>query len=184
MTNFLIGNLNIDELLIAKKMLSKVNNIITVKLALAFVKFLKNKGIIQEEEYDDIRGKVLGTHPNANGFDICYPHKTKYANGIVAEVKGNIPLSKGEFGSNQKHNIYSDLDKLTGKTGKTGNLNINGFLKFMVLIECDKHVVKQIDKIIREYSNDKVVIWTDGTKPDNEHIYVVILHKEDVDEVE
>lgn len=62
--------LTFGELLVLKKDLSNINNIITLQLTLAFIEKLYEDGIIEEGQAKQMIKAVKDKSVNANGYDI------------------------------------------------------------------------------------------------------------------
>ena len=80
--------LTFGELLVLKKDLSNINNIITLQLTLAFIEKLYEDGIIKKEQAKQMIDDVKNKSVNANGYDIESTGNIK----IIAEVKCNLPI--------------------------------------------------------------------------------------------
>ncbi|MBW1804089.1 MAG: hypothetical protein JRJ85_25565, partial [Deltaproteobacteria bacterium] len=125
-----VSTLSIDNLINLKKVLSDINNTITLRLTLTFVKVIATKFQLSEPDTIIIRKSVLGTKPNTNGYDIDLETPID----VLAEVKCNIPINnKSKYGSNQRVGIIKDLMGL--KNGKTKVATRDSAFKFMVLYD-------------------------------------------------
>lgn len=129
-------NLGIIGILRLKNILSDINNIITLKTTLCFVKKISELFPIV---FKDIKNIVDEKEPNSNGFDLIIDVGN---NKILAEVKCNIPCGKRKksktqnsdtFGSKQKYGIITDIENLL--SGKDVVDNPELYYKFMVLLE-------------------------------------------------
>ena len=141
--------LGIDGILRLKIIISDINNIITLKTTLSFVKHVYN---ILDIPTNDILNTIQEQSANANGFDV-WDEK----NRIVVEVKCNIPCANRKcfeesktFGSKQKDGIITDLEHLlSGKIFTT-----EGFYKFMVLLETG-HVNEAMTRLLLTPDNKR-----------------------------
>lgn len=202
MTKILIDSLNIDELIALKKLLAKINNTLTQKLALAFVDFLAGKGAIHTagtpSDYDTLFQTVRNTNPNARGFDIRLDNPSAGYTPLIAEVKTTVPVFSDHFGSQQEDAITTDLNGLTGqsKKGKTVS-NLPAYYKFMVFFNSGPSIRQAAKKLIREYNKalrtakksgksnlaGKVVLWEPAMPFNTNDVFVVILDKKNVEAV-
>lgn len=125
------SRLTIKRLIELKTIWKEVNNILTLRLSLAFMNWLRDCFSLSTGDCGKIRKTIMKKNPNTNGYDIDIDYKTINA---VAEVKFNIPVNRGvKFGANQKKGIINDLNGL--KNGKKkSSLRINT-IKFLVLYD-------------------------------------------------
>ena len=82
----LYSKLSGRDLIELKKLLSCINNIITLRTTRDFVEKLYADGFLTAKEREQILKDVDSQHANANGFDVQYDGKDKK---IIAEVKCN-----------------------------------------------------------------------------------------------
>lgn len=134
--------LNADALISLKAMQSCVDDTVTLRCMLNFAKRLLNDQIISQQQYNIIYQEIITKSFNATGYDLlCNPQNSREV-GIVAEVKCYIPAGRnGVYGGNQKHQIDTDINGLHPSSTKAQNakvngtkVNINGYLKFLVLM--------------------------------------------------
>ena len=104
----LYSKLSGRDLINLKKLLSCINNIITLRATDAFVLKLYQDGFITSAEKDAIWKDVHTQHANTNGFDVRYDGRKK----IIAEVKCNIPVNGTSFGAAQEDGILDNIDHL------------------------------------------------------------------------
>lgn len=125
------SSLELDDFLKLKSILSDINNIFTLKVSLGFTRWLTGQFELSEESTKTIYSEILGTKPNANGFDLELREPIK----VVAEVKCNIPINGGDvYGSAQRNGITKDIDSLVN--GKTkSSINSQDCFKFMVFLD-------------------------------------------------
>lgn len=104
----LYSQLSNKQLINLKKLLSCINNIITLRTTDAFVEKLSEDKFITLEEKEKILTKVRAQHANTNGYDVRYDGE--YGDKkIIAEVKCNIPVNKTSFGAAQEEGILDDI---------------------------------------------------------------------------
>ena len=144
--------LSLRDFIDLKKACSDINNIVTLKVTLEFVSFLKDVNLIDAKQKSAIEEKIENTSPNSNGFDVEFYDKTKK---IVAEVKCNIPVKSSRFGAAQKKGIYKDIINLwNGKTkSKLTCKELKEYYKFLVLLKSDsiseaiKHILPEVNDV-------------------------------------
>jgi len=125
-----VSSLSIDQLVGLKSVLTDINNTITLRLTLALARLITTEFQISEQDSEGMIKSILGTKPNANGYDL----DVKKPVDVIAEVKSTIPINgKSKFGSNQKSEIIKDLKGL--KEGKTKAHTRSDALKLMVLYD-------------------------------------------------
>lgn len=201
MSNILINinSLTVNELTALKKLLSNINNVLTQKVALAFVYFLAKKGAIgtagKPSDYDMLFKTVLNTNPNARGFDIRFDNPSAGYTPIVAEVKTTVPVYHDHFGSQQEDAIIADLNGLTGQSKKGKSVNVPAYYKFMVFFNSGPSIRRAARKLIADYNKTlcaakksnksnlvgKVVLWTPAIPFNTNDVFVVILDKKSVE---
>lgn len=139
------GNLTPLQIIELKKVLSGVNNIITMKTTSAFANILLKKKIINNSQYNNIHNQIMSTNPNSPGFDINYSDpKTN----IVAEVKCNIPANGSIFGQAQIKGVETDINNLLHGKGKMKGSTSN-FYKFFVLLDDGINVQHAMNHLIK-----------------------------------
>lgn len=168
------SKMSISDFIELKRTISCINNIITLKTTLAFIDFLLDNQIIDEDIRNKMIEGVLATNVNANGFDVEYDQD---GTRIIAEVKCNIPVNKHSFGAAQIEGITSDLKGLS--EGKTkGPDSVKDFLKFMVMLNYGP-VEESMGKIIKLYNPGGEMVITNFDRKDykgeTNHIYVVYI---------
>lgn len=165
-----------EEITALKKAVSTVNNVITLSVTELFVDFLRNKNIIGEEQYQEIKKQIENTKPNANGYDIEYNGDPR----IVAEVKCNIPVNGDSFGAAQRTGIIEDIESLQNGKGKSSITNTEDYYKFMVVLsDKDNNVKKAMRKIISERGN---IEEYNGQKVKADKVYIVYITPQISDE--
>jgi hypothetical protein len=167
------SHLDLDGFLKLKSVLSDINNILTLRVSLAFSRWVSAALGLEKSAEDKMENQVLTTKPSANGFDIELSDPMK----IIAEVKCNIPINRGSvYGSAQKDGIAKDIDSLI--SGKSKSLtNPKQCLKFMVFL--DKPEVRTATghfiKNMRAH-RERIQIVREETKLNSvENVYVVFV---------
>ena len=153
-----------------KKALSDINNLITLKTSIAFVDYLKCKGIVSEALAEVIIGEINNTNANANGYDIeCNDKNFKF----IAEVKCNIPCCNDgkKYGANQINSIKSDLKGLKKRKKKSNLKKIGEYYRFMVVLECEG-----IKEAIQDLLEENIVVWDGNSDLECGKIYFVIVN--------
>jgi len=167
----LYSKLSNEQLINLKKLLSCINNIITLRTTDAFVEKLFEDKFITLEEKEKILTKVRAQHANTNGYDVRYDGE--YGDKkIIAEVKCNIPVNKTSFGAAQEEGILADIHYLLTGKNKENIVNIASFYKFMVIMSW-VNIDICVDKIINK--KEHVKLYTNPTEIDTENVFVVIV---------
>lgn len=167
----LYSKLSNEQLINLKKLLSCINNIITLRTTDAFVEKLFEDKFVSLKEKEEILKKVRAQHANTNGYDVRYDGE--YGDKkIIAEVKCNIPVNKTSFGAAQEEGILADIHYLlTGK--KKENINdIASYYKFMVIMSWE-NIDICVDKIINK--KEHVKLYTNPAEIDTENVFIVIV---------
>ena len=172
MDNDFYKHLTFKTLINLKKVLSNINNLITLKTSVAFVDFLCEINKIESEIASNVIKEINKTTANTNGYDIVCKNGSF---PFIAEVKCNIPCGKkGEkYGAAQIASIKTDLEGLRNGKKKTLELNLKEYLRFMVVLECDG-----IDKAIEGLECEDVKIWNDKLEINKDIIYIVPINLE------
>lgn len=156
-----------------KKILSCINNVITLLATKAFVHRLYADGRISQKDQATIWDDVNGQHANTNGYDVRYdfPGK-KPVDGIIAEVKCNIPVNGNSFGAAQIEGIEEDVEHLLhGK--KKGMVEVGNYYKFMVILAANEHIQECVEKVFR--GNPNVQEYSSTSKLSVQNVYVVYV---------
>lgn len=139
-----------EEFIDLKSAVSDINNIFTLKLTLAFAKWLKELFRFDDEKYQEIINAIDRMSPNANGFDIKIEELK-----ILVEIKAVVPINNGNYyGAAQRNSILSDAIKL--KEGKGKNQDTDNYYKFIGVIDIGEKTDKAIEKILTPYPEDKI----------------------------
>lgn len=172
MDNDFYKHLTFKTLINLKKVLSNINNLITLKTSVAFVDFLCEINKIESEIASNVIKEINKTNANTNGYDIVCKNGSF---PFIAEVKCNIPCGKkGEkYGAAQIASIKTDLEGLRNGKKKTLELNLKEYFRFMVVLECDG-----IDKAIEGLECEDVKIWNDKLEINKDIIYIVPINLE------
>ena len=172
MDNDFYKHLTFKTLINLKKVLSNINNLITLKTSVAFVDFLCEINKIESEIASNVIKEINKTNANTNGYDIVCKNGSF---PFIAEVKCNIPCGqKGEkYGAAQIASIKTDLEGLRNGKKKTLELNLKEYFRFMVVLECDG-----IDKAIEGLECEDVKIWNDKLEINKDNIYIVPINLE------
>ena len=149
----LYSKLSGRDLIELKKLLSCINNIITLRTTRDFV----------EKLYTD-------QHANANGFDVQYDGKDKK---IIAEVKCNIPVNVTSFGAAQEEGILEDIDHLLNGKKKSDIPSVAPYYKFMVVMDCSEHIDECVAKIIKK--SEHVKLYSPSEQLDTNNIYIMYV---------
>lgn len=126
-----VSSLSLASLLNLKSVLSDVNNLITLKLALGLADWVSGCFSLNDEGRTNLRKMILETKPNTNGFDVWLG----YPIAFVAEVKCNVPVNGGaKYGARQKRGIIADVNALlVGK--RRASMATERVLKFMAFLD-------------------------------------------------
>ena len=172
MDNDFYNHLTFKTLINLKKVLSNINNLITLKTSVAFVDFLCEINKIESEIASNVIKEINKTNANTNGYDIVCKNGSF---PFIAEVKCNIPCGKkGEkYGAAQIASIKTDLEGLRNGKKKTLELNLKEYFRFMVVLECEG-----IDKAIEGLECEDVKIWNDKLEINKDIIYIVPINLE------
>jgi hypothetical protein len=85
-----------------KAVLSDINNILTMKVTLAFIHWLASEMEFSDAVKESLIENVLSTKPSTNGYDIEMATPSR----LVAEVKCNVPINGGvKYCSAQRNRI-------------------------------------------------------------------------------
>lgn len=150
-------NIVLSDLIDFKQILSGINNIITLKTTQLFVKELLKNHIISFKQYETIIYKTNNNSANANGYDVEFcGNICKNVNGIVAEIKCNIPVKGNVFGATQIQGIRNDIHNLIYGKHKSKIKDTANYYKFMGILNV-AGAESAMSKIIDSYSNGEVV---------------------------
>jgi hypothetical protein len=167
------AKLNLDRFLHLKSILSSINNIFTLKVSLAFVKWTTKHLSLKQKIKELMISNILSTKPNANGYDIELSEPVK----LIAEVKCNIPINKGKvYGSAQQNGIKKDIASLI--SGKTkSQINPRDYLKFMVFLDLPeiRDATKNLVDNIGEYREQITYAENEVEIKDTEKVYIVFV---------
>ncbi len=131
-----------EQLLQLKSAVSDINNVLTLKITLAFADWIKEFISLTNEEYEKLIKNINSTKPNTNGFDIWIKNKK-----IIVEIKAIIPINEGDYyAAAQKDSILMDAVKLIN--GKKELKDTSNYYKFIGLIDIGDKTDKAIEKIM------------------------------------
>ncbi|MFA6972264.1 MAG: hypothetical protein WC208_12810 [Gallionella sp.] len=123
--------LSAEAFLDLKSVLADINNILTLRVSLAFVKWVTIHLNLDARAKFELETAILRSKPNANGFDVWLG----YPIAFVAEVKCNIPINKGSvYGAQQRHGIEKDVTSLLEGKQKA-SMNPQSCLKFLAFLD-------------------------------------------------
>lgn len=189
----LYSNIDFVGLVKLKTAVSNINNIITLKITLAFIKKLKNVLGISDNQVDAMMKIVDSTSANTNGYDLEYTDNKKFITdlkskgiinqeladkligdintsnpkNILAEIKCNIPVKGKQFGANQKDAIEKDLDGLFNGKKTAPGITPKDYYKFMVFMRVDDiedSVNDLLNKIMLPSTPWKIIIYNPNGK--------------------
>lgn len=173
------SRLSTHDMVELKNVLSNINNIITLRITLAFAEWLHRCGIVDAAQHAAIRCDIERTNANANGFDVQFSGRVGSARGIVAEVKCNIPVKPDRFGAAQLTNLEKDVEGLLHGKTKAKGFDTSDCLKFLVLLDDGERVRKAAVRFVEAKRLHGIRIEVaDNLKPTDlqtSTIYVVIL---------
>ena len=175
-------NKNIKHLLQLKKVLYPIDNLITLEVSYAFVRWLRKYNFISNIQANQMIGYLDNSNANANGFDIIYNEDGGIP--ILAEVKGTIPYLSNKYGSQQKDSIKKDLEYLTGKKVKlkSQSVEIEKYYKFMVMLKSqdenkDEAAMNNLLKTFHDKDNI-IVLQNEQQILSYDKVYVVFIELE------
>lgn len=168
-----LSALNAPQLLDLKRMLSRVNNLLSKELGLKFIELIK----MNKPDKERLKEKFWEIKPNANGYDLVDVDER-----IIAEIKCNIPCKKDHtYGAQQIKNILDDIEHMANENKKKKHKppidQLSNYTRFMVLLKTEYASIcfKQIKRKLA----DKVSLeeW-DGKPAENlskDKIYVAFV---------
>lgn len=155
--------LTIEQFVELKKAVSDINNIITLKVTQAFLGRIKDEGVLTEKQYVNAMSRADETDANTNGYDVELSEPR-----LVAEVKCNIPVNVNSFGAQQVNGILKDIQQMWSPSKKTKSdaSTDKGYLRFMVLLDCDgvrtamKKIITKATSFGISICDEQDVNWT------------------------
>jgi hypothetical protein len=167
------GNMSVESLLCLKSVLGDINNVLTLRVSLAFIEWIAPRLKFDEPTKAQIKEAVLSTKPNTNGFDITVASPVP----LVAEVKCNVPINRGKrYGSQQWKGIEKDVSSLLQGKSKA-RIDLGKCLKFLALLD-DPAVRDATDHLARISTTcrDRLVLPSETFTFDrHDVVYVVYL---------
>ena len=163
-----------------KNVLSNINNIITLRITHTFAEWLHLHGVVDKAQFAAICADIEGTNANANGYDVQFKGRVGCADGIVAEVKCNIPVKPDRFGAAQLTNLEKDVKGLLHGKTKASGVNPKNYLKFLVLLDDGERVstaAKHFADAMRK-KDYAVVTITESVQPSQlrtDTVYILLL---------
>jgi|GEM_PF-923385 len=125
------ARLNTETFLGLKSVLADINNILTLRVSLAFIEWVALRLNLDAHAKLELETALLRSKPNANGFDVWLG----YPIAFVAEVKCNVPINKGSvYGAQQRHGIEKDVTSLLEGKQKA-SMNPQSCLKFLAFLD-------------------------------------------------
>lgn len=157
-----------------KKILSCINNVITLRATIDLVDRLYNDKIISHTEYESILKEVDSQHANTNGFDVQHIFTgRKDVTGIIAEVKCNIPVNGTSFGAAQIEGLEEDVEHLLNGKAKA-NIEVRNCYKFMAILNAHEHIRECTNKVFRD--NAYVKEYNPRTPLSTSYVYIVYVN--------
>ena len=125
------ARLNAEAFLGLKSVLADINNILTLRVSLAFVEWVALRLKLDASAKLELETTLFRSKPNANGFDVRRDDPIAF----VAEVKCNVPINKGSvYGAQQRYGIEKDVTSLLeGK--RKASVNPQSCLKFLAFLD-------------------------------------------------
>jgi hypothetical protein len=167
------SNLSANGFLNLKSILSDINNILTMKVSIAFTQWVSETLVLNDEVTQSLISNVLETKPNANGFDIEFADQHVR---IIAEIKCNVPINGGTlYGSAQKDGIAKDINSLLHGKSKSA-IKTNSCFKFMVFL--DKPEIREATNhfVINSKNKEKLFFFDNEQIPlDTDNVYIVFV---------
>jgi len=125
------ARLNTEAFLGLKSVLADINNILTLRVSLAFVEWVAVRLNLDASAKLELETRVLTSKPNANGFDVWLGCPIAF----VGEVKCNVPINQGSvYGAQQRHGIEKDVTSLLEGKQKA-HMNPQSCLKFLAFLD-------------------------------------------------
>jgi hypothetical protein len=168
-----------------KTVFADINNVLTLKLTNEAAVWLCKYFEIDEKNKKAILTRIDAVKPNSKGFDIVIEEPYK----IIAEVKCTSPVNDGgAFGAAQHDSIMDDVYKLV--YGKKNFQRVDGFFKFLCLIDLGNRTDQAIQQLLRKtggksekanrynsLKEDKVFLLDNFMRPDQLDIDKVYIKK-------
>ena len=168
------SRLDSEKIISLKMALSDINNLLTMKITISFVKWIKKQFNLSDESEEKIMSEVLSTKPSTNGYDIISNEILK----LIAEVKCNIPINAGKrYGSAQRNGINKDLNNLLyGKT--KSKFDTKKYLKFMVFLENEsiREANQHYINLSKEFKENIIIIDEKTTFERTDCVYLLHIN--------
>lgn len=168
------SQLSLSKINEMKSALRNINNVVTYRVTLLFVDWLREKQIIANDIYLNTLESVKKTKPNSNGYDVHINSGIK----LIAEVKCNNPINEGhKYGVQQAYTINEDIKKLLNGKGKLKSL-VDNFYKFLVIYDTNGNASKAIIHLV-SLLPDEVRVRTRFYSPniilDTDNVFIVVI---------
>lgn len=153
--------LDAEDFVALKAVLSDINNILTLKVTLAFIEWVTNRLELDSEAKNELMDIAVRSKPNSNGYDIWLG----YPIAFVGEVKCNIPINQGlKYGSAQRAGIEKDVKGLINGKRKAhmmshSCLKFLTFLDLPVIREANEHLLR-----VSDVFKENMLFITEGTE--------------------
>jgi hypothetical protein len=169
------SNLSVEDFVDIKTTLSDINNIITYKTTISFMKWLSERFPYVKENFQKYMDQVLETKPSDNGYDIVVTGEVN----ILAEIKCNKPINNGfKFGSAQKNGIIKDIKGLLEGKSKVKMVDPTRGYKFLAVYDFGEHTLKAMEHLIKNLPGEllgKVELFESNTQLTLEKVYIVFI---------
>jgi len=169
------SNFSIEDFFELKTTLQDINNIITYKTTVNFMKWLNDTFSILAPYYESSLEQILATKPSDNGFDVVVSGEMKF----LAEVKCNKPINNGfKFGSAQRNGIIKDIKCLLEGKPKVKSIDVKNYYKFLVIYDFGEYTLKAIEHFLKNLPNEykeKVKLFEYDKAMELEMVYIVFI---------
>lgn len=166
----LYSQLDKSKLIELKRLLSCINNIITLRATNTFVQKLYDDGFVSDEDKKSMLYVIDHQHANTNGYDVNYGKNAERK--IIAEVKCNIPVNKTSFGAAQEEGILEDIKHLLDGKDTAADVKATECYKFMAILDYGNAQVC-MEKILNK--TEHVKRYTTPAELDKENVFVVFV---------
>jgi len=159
--------LDADAFISLKSVFSDINNILTLRVSLAFVDWVSVQFKLDAKAKFELKSMVFNAKPNANGFDVWCSNPIAF----VGEVKCNIPINKSSvYGAAQRHGIEKDVTNLLQGKRKAA-INPQSCLKFLAFL--DRAEIRSANEHLLRVSKkckDRLIFVSEETEFDRRDI--------------
>lgn len=173
--------LNFDDLVQLKIMVSKVNNLLTYELSLLVSDQISSIIKLSTTQKQALKNKIEITDLNANGFDIEYNHNPHF----ICEIKSTLPPGgKKRFGAAQDREIRKDIDGLLNGKEKSQLTyeDLESYYKFMCFYNYNSTSIQAVNNLIErlQKENYPIELWCGQRNLSFEKIYVLLVAPEEI----